>query len=246
METRPLHLYLEVQLRHALGLLPAIGPEEDIERLHRYRVALRRCRSLLRTYAPHADAFDAVLGRLLKSTNPLREIDVLVAGIDEERYGKLSRKLERYRTKLYGRRWNAETLRMHLNALHRLLDELDGLDIDTDDPAELTETAMQRYAEAKAAAASLHRHSDPETVHDVRLHYKAARYALEFLDRSGLAKTKKKIAKSKKVLARYGAIQDASDQLAFLKRFCRRHPSKGCKKLSRERKKALKQLKRRL
>ncbi len=245
MQTPLLYVYLSAQLSHAASQLARIHPLGDPEALHRYRVALRRCRSLIALYLPEEEAFDAVLKQLHKSTAALRMIDVFTAETDPARFPRLHRSLVHYRRELYDTGWNAETLRHHLNALHRLLSDLDPSDTDLP-PGILVTGALRRYRRAVAARRKLHRGSPPKTVHRARLRCKEARYALEFLEKSGLAAAGKRIAKCKKALARYGEIQDAADQLAFLERFCESHPSGECRKLYAERKKRLKKLKKKL
>ncbi|MEJ2468829.1 MAG: CHAD domain-containing protein, partial [Campylobacterales bacterium] len=75
------------------------------------------------------------------------------------------------------------------------------------------------------------------------LRYKQVRYVLEFLDSSGLVDETKKLKKVKKLQEHFGAIQDAVNQLDWLKDFCTTHPSDECRDLYKRRKKALKRLK---
>lgn len=245
MDTSPLQSYLLTQLKNAEERLPLIHADGDSENLHQYRVSLRRFRSVLGLYIQECYALEAILKPLLKSTNALREIDVFVLGVDKKKYPHLLKNLKRYKSELYHKKWNAEAVRNHLNAVHRLIGDMEVLDLSLTDKMLIT-TALDRYEQSLDAKSRLTPDSPEEEVHHVRIMFKKARYALEFIEAAGLDDVGKKVKKCKKILEHFGDIQDAVNQLDLLKHYCKDHKSDECKALFEERKKELKALKKAL
>lgn len=234
--------YLLNHLQNAESLVPQIYSDSDAENLHHYRVSLRRARSVIKVYLKESRPFEEALKSLLKSTNELREIDVLVTGIDAVRYPQLLSDLARYRNALYQKQWDSETVHSHQETLHRLIAELDTLQYVLSDKA-LVEIGLMQYKEAIASKKELSRKSSAKKIHKVRIRCKLARYTLEFMQESSLKEVGKQIKKCKKILKRFGEIQDTANQLALLKYFCKNHASIECRVLYKERKKAFKKLK---
>jgi CHAD domain-containing protein len=242
MKSMLLPTYLLNNLQNAESLLPQIHSDSDAENLHQYRVSLRRARSVIKVYLHESHDFEQALKPLLKSTNELREIDVLVMGVDAERYPLLLSDLEGYRNSLYRQQWDSETLQTHQNTLQRLIAELNTLQYALSDKV-LVEIGLIQYEEAIALKKELSRKSSADKIHKVRIRCKLARYTLEFIEESSLKKVGKKIKKCKKILNHFGEIQDTANQLALLKDFCKNHASIECRLLYKERKKAFKKLK---
>ncbi|MBU1642269.1 CHAD domain-containing protein [bacterium] len=242
MKSILLPAYLLNRLQNAESLLPKIHCSSDPENLHHYRVSLRRARSLMKVYLKESRDFEEALKSLLKSTNELREMDVLVLGIDSVRYPLLLSDLAQYRNDLYQKQWNGEIVHSHQNTLHRLIAELDTLQYVLSDEA-LVEIGLNQYEKAIASKKELNRKSSAKKIHKVRIRCKLARYTLEFIDDSGLQEVGKQIKKCKKILNHFGKIQDTANQLALLKDFCKSHSSSECEALYKERKKAFKKLK---
>ena len=238
----PLKTYLILQLTAAQKQLRLIGPDGDIEALHRFRVALRRFRSLLHTYAKALYAPDAVAKSMLSATNPLREIDVFFASLDNTAYPRLYAAVEKERRTLYRNRWTSDTVERFEHALVRLSGDISRLAFES-----RTKKMLKRVdkldARAKEAHERLGANSPEDAVHNVRLLYKQLRYALEFLSDAGLIDGRKKIKRVKKILEHFGAVQDAADQLRWLENFCSAHPHDECGHLVKARKKQLKALK---
>lgn len=245
METSPLHMYLFMQIERAEKLLSKIHSNSDPEYLHKYRVALRRARSILKVYLKNDDALADMLKPLLKSTNLLREIDVFVMGVDEVKYPLLLADLKKYRTDLYLKHWSADTVRADINALARMFEELHRFECFVEETM-LVAIGLERYKEALALKKKLSHKSSTKKIHKVRIRCKQARYALEFIEASGLKEVGKQITKCKEIMKHFGDIQDAANQLDLLKSFCRAHMSDECERLYAERKKAFQGLKRRL
>lgn len=245
MEISPLHTYLLAQLKRAEGLLQQIHSDRDYENLHQYRVCMRRIRSLLLVYFKESDRPEDILKPLLKSTNILRETDVFVMGVDAMQYPLLTKELKKYRKEIYLQHWSEDTLQVHLKALNRLLEDLPTRQQKVPD-AFLSNIALEQYEEVLVLTKGLSDISSAKKIHKVRIRCKQARYVLEFIEESGLRSVGKEIKKCKNIQKHFGDIQDAANQLKFLKHFCKIYGSDECHSLYKERKAALKSLKSRL
>ncbi len=242
MHSEPLKTYLIEQLTTAKKQIRSISPEADSEYLHRFRVALRRFRSVQGAYTEHMYAPDAVAKSLIKVTNLLRETDVFLASIDADVYPNLYQAVAKYRTKQYQKIWNESLILRTESSLDKLVHDLSEMKL-TMSKKRMIKTGEALYRKAEKKHRELTQDSPESAIHKVRLAYKQARYVLEFLNATGLIDAQKRIKKVKKALDHFGAIQDAANQLEWLHRFCSKHPSKECSALYDERKKALKQLK---
>jgi len=242
MEDSFLKSYLIEQLTTAKKQLQTIGPEADIEALHRFRVALRRFRAVLSAFTKNCYAPDAVVKSMVKVTNPLRETDVFLASIDKERYPQLHRSVGAYREKEYKKTWKPKTAERFGHTLDALIADLSSLKINPG-KKRLVHTGRALYTAAQKARKELTKDSKESEFHETRLRFKQARYALEFLEETGLMEAGNKISKTKKAQDHFGAIQDAANQLEWLHRFCQNTPSDECSALYHERKNALKHLK---
>lgn len=242
MEENILKSYLILQLTTAKKHLLTIGPEADIEALHRFRVALRRFRSVLAAYTKNVYAPDVIAKSMLKATNPLREIDVFLDSVDPEAYPELSAALTKYRKRLYAKKWNPSKTKRFGQTIDALVHDLSMLKLNVS-KKRLIKKGETLYRKAKKSHAALRRKSDDALIHQTRIMYKEARYVLEFLETSKLLNAKRKISKAKKTLDHFGAIQDAVNQLGWLHRFCKKHPSGECRALYAARQKVLKKLK---
>jgi len=237
-----LNVYLTDQLSTAKTQLDIIGPEADIEALHRFRVALRRFRSVLISYDNKMYAPDAIAKSMLKSTNALRETDVFLASVDARRYPGLHQSIARFRRRQYGDIWTKKRVKRFAQSLQMLTTDMAKLPLEFSDK-KLLNRGKKLYDVAKNSHAKLTSKSPEAQMHKTRLLYKQARYVLEFLRDAGVANEEKKIKKVKKQLEHFGAIQDAVNQLEWLRDFCRSHPSEECTLLYAERENALGELK---
>jgi CHAD domain-containing protein len=242
MESALLKSYLVQQLETAKQQLTLIGPDADIEALHRFRVALRRFRSVLAAYSRHLYAPDTIAKSMLKVTNPLRETDVFLDALSLESYPQLHSALTRYRTKQYKKRWPPETAARFGQTIDLLIADVKALKLDQR-KKRLVVRGEALYEKAKSAGKALSKDSKEKEIHEIRLLYKQARYVLEFLHEAGLIEAKRKIRNAKKHLEHFGAIQDAANQLDWLHRFCEKHPSDECHTLYDTRRQALRDLK---
>ena len=242
MKGNPLKTYLIRQLSLAKKQLFAIDPEGNIESLHRFRVALRRFRSVLDAYTDHMYALDAVAKSMLNATNPLRETDVFLSSIDAEHFPNLYRSVEKFKTKQYSKIWKPKTRSRFDLALEALIRDLSSVKLDVSDKR-LLKRADALHKKAKEKHGKLTEHSEETQIHHVRIAYKQVRYVLEFLQEAELLEAKKEIKKVKKILEHFGAVQDAANQLDWLHRFCAEHPSDECESLYKTREETLEQLK---
>ncbi|PLA73764.1 hypothetical protein CYQ88_09530 [Hydrogenovibrio sp. SC-1] len=242
MYSKLLFSYLLKLLQNAESLLPQIHSGSDVEHLHKYRVSLRRAHSLIKIYLKAHRDFNAPLKSLLKSTNELREIDVLMMSIDAEEYPSLLSDLVQYRNNLYQERWHIEIVDKHKNELHQSITQLNQLQYDLSNEA-LIKIALNQFQNAIALKKQLSHKSSAKKIHQVRIDCKLARYTLDFIHDKGLHDVNKQIKKCKKILNHFGDIQDTANQLALLKDFCESHSSSECKALYNSRKKTFKKLK---
>ena len=240
-----LFTYLSAQLTRAEMLLMQIELDRDPENLHQFRVALRRSLSVMSVYIRDGKGLKKRLKPLLKSTNILREIDVLVMGLDGLKYPTLSSDLKTYRAALYKKHWNSEAVAAHLHRLQDMQKTLATMQQKIPDVM-LSETALTGYKQAIALTKKLTPQSRAKQIHKVRIRCKQARYILEFIEESGLHEVEQAIKKCKKILNHFGAIQDATNQLDLLKHFCKDDASAECYRLYKERKEELKRLKKSL
>ncbi len=242
MESKLLYNYLLVELKKAKVLLAQIHSNSDPENLHQYRVGLRRVRSLIGIYVKKRSAFEERLKPLLKSTNILREIDVFVMGVDAARYPLLLSDLRRYRASVYRKHWDSDIIRIQDAILEQLIDALDMPTCSLSN-TQLVKRGLECYDKALLLKKGLGHKSSAKKIHKVRISCKQARYALEFIEAERLHRVDKQIRRCKKILNRFGDIQDTANQLELLKDFCKTTPSDECDALYKERKQTFKKLK---
>lgn len=240
-----LKTYLVRQLLSAKAALLDVEKEEEIEALHRFRVALRRYRSVLAAYEEELYALQAVAKVMLKHTNALREIDIFLDTLDTDKYPNLAAAIRKHRRKLYKAEWDAETVSRFSGMLNTLMSDTLEMRFSYDDTM-LILRGDELCSRAEAFHDRLHKNIDEEAIHATRIMYKQARYVLEFLAETSLADERKRIKRIKKTLEKFGDIQDAANQLQWLKRFCRNNPSDECRALYRQRRKKLLKLKAKL
>jgi len=111
------------------------------------------------------------------------------------------------------------------------------------DPDELEQKAVTQYDNSVGAYEALTPDTTSEQLHKLRINFKISRYALEFIQESGIAQVEKKIKRCKKIQDELGAVQDAKNQLKLLKWFCKKSRLDECGKLLNKRKREYKNLK---
>jgi CHAD domain-containing protein len=242
METSPLTKYLFFQIYSAKQLAGDISKEGDPENLHKFRVAIRRSRSLLGLYIPRSYAIGEVLKSLFKTTNELRELDVFLLSVKPEKYPVLHRELQKHRNRRYDKIWTLSYQKKCISVLERLHDDLFGIN-EHIDAGELEQKAMAQFKNSLDLYLALTPDTADEELHQLRIDFKISRYALEFVNESGIREVKEEITQCKKIQDKLGAVQDAKNQLELLKSFCKKIDSKECEKLLKKRKKGYKRLK---
>ena len=242
MKITPLTKYLTFQLYTAIQYAPKITKKSDIENLHKFRVAIRRSRSLLKLFMPDAYAIGAVLKEIVQKTNELRELDVFLRSLDSYTYPKLTKKINKYREQRFDTVLTAAFIHDSLSAINKLYDELFEINV-LHSNNELIKTTEEHYAKSLKIFRNLTSNESDEALHELRIRFKMSRYALDFLSESGLHNEHKKIKECKRIQDHFGDIQDTANQLQWLKHFCKENPCNECKQLIKERKKSLKLLK---
>ena len=241
MMLSPLGKYLLYQLYQARLLMPKIGPDEA-ETLHQFRICLRRVRSLIRLYPHDSLPFPESLKSLFKSTNVLRELDVLILSLKNRRYENIRSKLDAVRREEYRLLFESEEWKKgaeHLDAFYDTLTEVNP----SWEATHLISTAKEHFSTSIDLYRSLSETATQKELHALRIRFKISRYGLEFLLESSLENEKEKIAECKRYQNRFGEIQDLHNQVRWLKKLYARFPFPELEQLRKERKKKLKKLK---
>ncbi|MEN8147028.1 MAG: CHAD domain-containing protein [Campylobacterota bacterium] len=241
MKTDVLIKYLIYQLYRARLKLSGVSAASDPEELHQFRVALRRSRSLLQLYLPKSDAIHDVIKTMFRPTNILRELDVLLHSLEKNDYPKLYKQLRSYRNRQYKLITPDIYIEHNTNLLEKLIDELLTINTAYTDKT-LIQKALKYYKKTNTAYKALAPDTPPKKLHELRIKFKTARYALELLKENGLSHNDKKIDYAKKKQDELGAIQDAHSQLVLLKTFCKTCKLDECRHLYKARKKEYKAL----
>lgn len=242
MQLGPLTQYLSYHLYNAMQLAPKISEESDIELLHEFRVSIRRCRSLLKLYLPDAYALTALLQIIVKQTNPLREIDVLLESLNPKTYPHLVHKLQKHRKAEYRRIYTEPFIQETLATLQTVYDSIIDLNPNIS-PDKLVTEAESFFKESLIQYDLTDRKTSSKALHTIRIRFKISRYALEFLAQASLHNEHAKIKTCKQHQNHLGAVQDVVDQIELIKTLCSQAKSDEYHHLLKERQKRLKKLK---
>jgi len=242
MEANPLIRYLCYQLYHARVILHSLQYEGKVEQIHDFRIALRHIRSLVKLFPKDTAPFPKALKSVMKATNPIRELDVLLDSFSPSHYPKLFKQLTQLReesfTTLFTREFAVQTL--------LLLEEYATL-LHQNNPHIIPEIMIQRVLTQYQHCLDTHHTLEPgttsKTLHRLRIDYKDARYGFEFLEISDLHPCRELILFCKQRQNQLGAVQDAANQIKRLKKLIHEFPSSEVKEILRKRKKALQRLK---
>jgi CHAD domain-containing protein len=187
-----LRAMVQEQRRSLLTHDPGTRLGDDPENLHQHRVAARRTRAYLRAARAYLDpawqrSLSEPLGELGQLTGPVRDLDVLLAGLRDE-IGRLDEAERPAGDKLVSR---LESRRE--GARQALLDALDAysylrviarmrqpprLAVDAD-AVPLERIARKEFRRVVRAVDRLGAHPDDAAVHGLRIKLKRARYAAE-------------------------------------------------------------------
>ena len=242
MKASSLTRYLLYQLYHARRMFHTFAENKKIEHLHEFRIALRQTRSLIKLFLEDTTAFPAPLKAVIKATNPIRELDVLLGSLDFSEYPKLFKQLSKIRKD------TTKTLMTHEFTKHvsTLLDQYYDLIAQSNPnliPEILIERVLTHYQHCLHTHQTLNENVKPKTLHRLRIEFKDARYGFEFLEISDIHKSQKIIQHCKQLQNSLGAVQDALNQVEWLEKLYQNHPSPSLKELIVKQSKALKKLK---
>jgi CHAD domain-containing protein len=208
--------YLREQVDELRRHDPGVRLGEDIERVHRMRVAARRARSALRTARPFidrawADGLRAELKWLGAELSAARDLDVLLAGLgdDAEQIGKTAapiiRQLESDRRRAQKRVVRALEGARYLALLDELERAADAPRVSAVD-ANLHKLARKDFRKLRRLVRSLGSNPSNEQLHAVRKRGKRARYSAEL---AGGKRMNKFVSAAKSFQDVVGEHQDA-------------------------------------
>lgn len=242
MEASALTQYLLYQLYHARVILHSLQYEGKEEQIHDFRIALRHIRSLVKLFLNDTAPFPEPLKAVMKATNPIRELDVLLDSLSPSHYPKLFKQLTKLRQESF------KTLFTHEFAVQTvLLLEEYGVLLHQSNPHFIPEIMVQRvltqYQHCLDSYHTLEPDAKSKTLHRLRIDYKDARYGFEFLEISNLHPCRELILLCKQRQNQLGAVQDAANQIKRLKKLSHAFLSPEVKEILRKRKKALQRLK---
>ncbi|MBN2869316.1 MAG: CHAD domain-containing protein [Campylobacterales bacterium] len=242
MQQNELTRYLVYQLYHAGLILREMAPAGNSDDIHEFRVALRRIRSLIKLYLKTSIGFPAQLKAAVKATNPLRELDVLIESLDPSEYPKTYKRLKQMRHECFKEIFRQDFKKKTLQELHHYYDLLCGAHIELS-ANHLMQTVEHRYEQSLSTYEKVDENTSQKKLHALRVEFKNSRYGFEFLRASGLSDEAGKIGQCKKFQNTLGAVQDAYNQIEWLKTLYRKHPLPETLILLEKRKKELKKLK---
>jgi CHAD domain-containing protein len=226
-ETAPALAHVQARLATLLGELREaewrLRLQDDPEDVHRMRVATRRLRSLLRTTRPMfdrgwTDAMRRELDFLAGALGAVRDLDVLIAHIDEESarldagdavaVSALPRTLREQRRRAFA------NLREVLES-ERYLALLDSLERAAHDPPvatsdfDLEQAARKEFRRFAKRARFLTETASDGALHKLRIRGKRARYAAELAEPVTGPKAKRFVKRAKRFQDVLGEHQDA-------------------------------------
>jgi CHAD domain-containing protein len=181
--------YLRQQVDELARHDPGARLDDDPERIHRIRVAIRRARSALRTARPLLDrdwaqGLREELKWLGNELAPARDLDVLLARLapDAAELGKpaaaIVRQLEAERRRAQKQLVAALQSPRYLALLVELERAADAPRVRTAD-ARLDKLARKEFVRLRRAVRGLGKHPSDEALHEVRKRGKRARYSAE-------------------------------------------------------------------
>jgi CHAD domain-containing protein len=242
MEANLLIRHLLYQIYHARIMVHSFAHKKKGKELHEFRIALRQTRSLSKLFLDDAVPFPEPLKAALKATNPIRELDVLIATFSSSEYPKLLKQLSKIRKNTLKTLFTPKFLRQTSLLLDEYYDRVSQIDLHFI-PEILVQKVLTHYQHCINTYNSLGKDEKPKTLHRLRICFKDARYGFEFLEFSDIHKSQKIIQHCKQMQATLGAVQDGLNQVEWLEKLYESHPSSALKELLQKQTKALKKLK---
>lgn len=242
MEATSLTRYLLYKVYHARYSLHIFAKSKNEAHLHEFRIALRQTQSLVKLFLNDILPFPEPLKAVIKETNPIRELDVLLNSLDSSKYPKLLKQL----TKI--RKDSTRTLitQKFVKYVSMLLDQYYDLVAQTNPnfiSEILTERVLAHYQHCLNTHKALKKDAKPKTLHRLRIEFKNARYGFEFLEISDIMESQEIIQRCKEMQNSLGAIQDTLNQIEWLEKLYQSHPFPALKELILKQTKALIKLK---
>lgn len=245
METHLLIYYLLSEVQDARHFFHALKEEGNEQELHDFRVVLRRIRSLSKLFCEDSISFPKALKAVMKRTNPIRELDVLLDSLALSEYPELSKQLSKLRKKIYTTLFTPEFTEHTFSSIDRYSAVLSEKNTNLT-PESMKQKVLIHYHSCLNQYHTLKNDSAPKELHRLRIHFKDARYGLEFLQSSGILECEEMIHHCKQLQNVLGEFHDTLNQVQWLKKFHQKYPSREAKKLLRKRKKSLKKMRRQI
>lgn len=235
MQLTLLTKYLTYQLYHTLHLIFKIRLDGDIDDIHQFRIAIRRIQSLSKLYLNNS-INPLTLKKVIKKTNKLRELDVLLSTINANNCPKSFKRLTLLRKNTYLSIFTDTFKHEIIQFIHHFYNDLCSLNPEGKSIPSIAESYYQKCVQDYH---SLVENSTKKEFHHVRINFKIARYSLDFLHESSIADETKKINECKYYQDILGTIQDSYNQISLLKKLYNNYPTKKLHKLIKKRKKIL-------
>ncbi len=221
--------------------VPGLIDDIDTERLHQYRVHLRKTRSLISLLKkalpnPTAQWLKSELGTFSRHTNRLRDLDVFLlartqyesilppgfeAGISE-----LYKEVERQRTSEFKKVKKYFSSVEYLDRSKKVIEDINEKPIYSNlfstTPIEKSAKALMltRYKKMLSMSNAINSSTPDDEVHELRLEFKKLRYLIEFFsDLLPKRKTADIISVTKKIQTKLGDFNDYCTQIEFLMPF---------------------------
>lgn len=242
MEPNLLIRHLLYRVYHARLMLHSFVHRKKGNDLHEFRIALRQARSLSKLFLDETISFPEPLKAAVKATNPIRELDVLMDTLSSSEYPKLFKQLSKIRKNTLKALFTPKFVRQTSLLLDEYYDQVSQVDFHVI-PEILVQKVLTHYQHCLSTYKSLEEDTKPKTLHRLRISFKDARYAFEFLDISDIHKSQKIIQHCKQMQNSLGAVQDALNQVEWLEKLYQSHPSSALKELLQKQTKALKKIK---
>jgi CHAD domain-containing protein len=209
------------QLREIEAHDPGVRLGVEAEEVHKFRVATRRSRALIRAARPLIDDRLKPLAGELKwlggALGPVRDLDVLldhlreqVAGLDGDRAAgdKIVASFEKQRDAARAAMLDALSSERYLTLLDRFAADVGPLgDVEAD--VTLEHIAGRELRRLQKAYGALGPDPSDDTLHELRIHAKRARYASELAASGGRKRYERAVDALKEVQDVVGAHQDA-------------------------------------
>lgn len=230
MRKNLLNKYIKYQLKLTKKNSMKVSPDTDITYLHKYRVSLRRIRSLYIIFYPEKNYFDKSIKDIVQKTNELRELDVFLHSLNSDKYPLLFKLISEYRRARFEKVWTQEFVKKTIKKLNELDKYIKTKNI-TVKEKEMIAKIERFYFKSLKIFNKIDKNTPDKKLHKLRIKFKISRYALEFLNDNKICNELENIIVCKKKQNYFGEIQDALNQLEFIESFCKNNSCIECKEI---------------